>query len=369
MLKNMSKETSLSKAIAFVKESTRISPKSSCEDIDTLNYKELSGSLVINREYQRNYIQSEESASAYIESIFLGLIIPEIQVFEDYNTGEREIIDGQQRVLSLLKFYRGEFKLKKLKEFPELNGLYYNDLPVELKNVIRNFQVNIRTFTNSDELYKYVIFERLNTGAKKLNSQEVRNCVFRGEMLDAVKPLAELDEVIEMFIGIKNVRFQRVEVVLNIISLIQVFEKEEYKELLSDDVMKRRINKFLELAKSFDTETINTITQNFTNLTKFIHKNFNIIHIINLMYPEQPNFSVAKTICETLYTAFSAYDLDVCEEYIDSIRTSIYEALASKEYKECLGNASLKTCKLIELRNDIVKNAINKVFEKKKALA
>ena len=214
MLKNISKETSLVKSVSFIKESTRISPKSSCEDVDTLNYKELSGSLVINREYQRNYIQTNESASSYIESIFLGLIIPEIQVFEDYNTGEREIIDGQQRVLSLLKFYRGEYKLKNLKEFPELNGFYFKDLPQELKNIIKNFQVNIRTFTNSDELYKYTIFERLNTGTKKLNSQEVRNCVYRGKMIDLAKSIAEIDEVVELFLGVKNTRYQRVEVIL-----------------------------------------------------------------------------------------------------------------------------------------------------------
>ena len=72
MLRNIENENSLVKTINFIKESTRISPKSSCEDIDTLNYKEKSGSIIIDYSYQRNFIQTHESASAYVESIFLG---------------------------------------------------------------------------------------------------------------------------------------------------------------------------------------------------------------------------------------------------------------------------------------------------------
>ena len=364
MLKDISKETSVVKTISFIKESTRISPKSSCEDIDTLNYKEMSGSLVINREYQRNYIQTAETASAYIESIFLGLIIPEIQVFEDYNTGEREIIDGQQRVLSLLKFYRGEYKLTKLKEFPELNGLYFNDLPQELKNIIKNFQVNVRTFTNSDELYKYIIFERLNTGAKKLNSQEVRNCVYRGKMIDLAKSLSNVDEVVELFIGVKNNRFERVEVILNIISLMYFFSNNEYSELLHDDVMKRRINKFLELAKTFDEDELKRVEDKFKTLTYFISSNFNILNIINVMYPEIPNFTVPRTICESLYLGFESYDLSECEKHIDELRTALYNVFTSREYKDCLGISTLKSCKLTTIRNNMVKDAINSVLNK-----
>lgn len=362
MLKDISKETSLSKSISFIKESSRVAPKTSCEDIDTLNYKELSGSLTINREYQRNYIQTKESASAYIESIFLGLIIPEIQIFEDYNTGEREIIDGQQRVLSLLKFYRNEYKLTNLKEFPELNGLYFKDLPVELRNIIKNFQVNIRTFTNSDELYKFIIFERLNTGSKKLNSQEVRNCVFRGDMINLSKSLSEIDEVVELFLGVKNNRFQRVEAVLNVISLMHLFENEGSEELLFDNTMKKRINKYLELAKDFSEEDLKNVENRFLELSYFIAKHFNTVQIISVMYPDTPNYSVPKTLCESLYTAFNYFNLSECEEHIDQIRDNIYKAFNSTEYRDCLGSSILKSYKLTIARTEIIKNAISEIL-------
>lgn len=362
MLKDISKETSLAKVTAFIKESARICPKSSCEDIDTLNYKEKSGALIIDRSYQRNFIQTLEGASAYVESIFLGLIIPEIQLFEDYNTGRREIIDGQQRVLSLLKFYRGEYPLTKLKELPELNGLYFNDLPVELQGVIRNFQINIRTFTNEDELYKYVIFERLNTGAKKLNSQEVRNCVYRGEMLESVKSISKEQDIIDLFKGIKNKRFERDEQILNIISLMYFFNDEDGKKLGCRDLMKRRINDFLEVSSSFSEEQINNIRERFLELTDFIACCVDIDEAMSLMYEGALGHIVIKTLYETLYLGLDAYDLTKCEPKIDELKDAIYKVFASDEYKETLGLSSSKSSRMVRSRNNTIKKAIDAVL-------
>ena len=359
MLKDISKENSLAKVTSFIKESARICPKSSCEDIDTLNYKEKSGGLVIDRSYQRNFIQTLEGASAYVESIFLGLIIPEIQVFEDYNTGKREIIDGQQRVLSLLKYYRGEYPLTKLKELPQLNGLYFNDLPVELQGVIKNFQMNIRTFTNEDELYKYIIFERLNTGAKKLNSQEVRNCIYRGEMLDSIKSMSSEQEIVDLFKGVKNKRFERDEQILNVISLMYFFNDKDGKELKCGDIMKRRINDFLERSSSFTEEQINAIKKRFLELTEFITCCIDMDEAMSLMYEESVTNVVVKTLCESTYLSLDAYDLNKCEPKIDELKKAIYNAFTSDEYRETLGLSSTKTYNMIARRNDIMKKAID----------
>lgn len=363
MLNNIKEEKSLAKTISFIKDSTRISPKSSCEDVDTLNYKEKSGSLVIDYSYQRNFIQTLESASAYIESIFLGLIIPEIQVFEDYNTGRREIIDGQQRVLSLLKFYRDEYPLTKLKEFPELNGLYFKDLPNELKAVIRNFQVNVRTFTNEDELYKYAMFERLNTGAKKLNSQEVRNCVYRGKMLSTVKEISEEESVVKLFKSVKNNRFERDEQILNIMSLMYFLNNNKETDLKVPNSMKKRINEFLELAKNFSDEEIENIKERFLSLTEFISRCINLDEVLNLMYDGCIGFTVSKVIYESLFVSLDKFDLDICEANIDRLRNTFYKVFCSCEYKYSLGTGTSRTYSMILSRNRLMLNAIESVVK------
>lgn len=358
MLRNISEERSMAKNIEFIMNSNRIAPKTSSEDIETLDFKEKSGRLIINPEYQRNFIQTQESASAYIESIFLGLIIPEIQIFEDYTTGNREIIDGQQRMLSLLKFYRGEYKLRKLKSLPELNNLYFKDLPVELQNIIRGFQVNIRIYTNEDDLYKYVIFERLNTGSKKLNAQEVRNCVYKGGLLQLTKEMALWQDIKDLLFGVKNLRFEREEAILNILSVMHLVKEDEGYEVLENDVMKNRINNYLELGKSFSEGDLNAIKENFTRVTKFIAKHFDMRNIAIKMYPDYPNFSVPKTLCESLYAIFNLYDLEYCEQFSDEIVYNIMEVFTSREFKDSLGVSQSKDLKSIYKRCSLVKNAL-----------
>lgn len=368
MLKEISKTKSLIKVIDFVKESTRIGPKSSCEDIETLDFKERNGSLVIDYTYQRNYIQSLESASAYVESIFLGLIIPEIQIFEDYNTGQREIIDGQQRTLSLLKFYRGEYALTKLKELPELNGFYFKDLPLPLQNIIKGFQLNIRTFTNEDIDYKYVMFERLNTGAKKLNSQEVRNCMFRGEMLDKIKEISGLDSVAKLFKHIKNNRFERDEFVSSLLALMYFLNTEDGKQFRCGDKMKKRINDFLEQAKNFEPNEMAFISSRFLELTEFIAKYIDVKDISSYMYSGGPISAMAsKSIYESLYVAFDREDLSVCRQNIRAILPKLYDAFNSEEYKETLGSSSSKSLPKVTTRIEKVHESIHSAITENEA--
>ena len=113
--------------IRKIKNNNYEKPDFIVEDIETIDFKEKNGSLIIDRSYQRNFIQTDKNISKYVESIFLGLVIPEIQVYENYEMGYREIIDGQQRTLSLLSFLRGECKLKGLTYLKALNGMYFKD--------------------------------------------------------------------------------------------------------------------------------------------------------------------------------------------------------------------------------------------------
>jgi ATP-dependent Lon protease len=92
-----------------------------------------------------------------------------------------EVIDGQQRLKTLVKFVRNEFPLCKLQRMSSLNGKYFKQLTVEqqekiLREPIRSIEIDAGG--NLD--LRYEIFERLNRGSMPLNEQEIRNCVFRG---------------------------------------------------------------------------------------------------------------------------------------------------------------------------------------------
>jgi uncharacterized protein with ParB-like and HNH nuclease domain len=61
------------------------------------------GDLILQPEYQRNFVATEQIASRLIESILLDVPIPVIYLAEEQN-GNYSVIDGQQRLTSFISF-------------------------------------------------------------------------------------------------------------------------------------------------------------------------------------------------------------------------------------------------------------------------
>lgn len=156
--------------------------------------------------YQRRYVWGIEQASKLIESFLMGLPVP--QIFLYVNTEDQlEVIDGQQRLMSVKYFmegYFGEpdrlerrqvFRLKGLAERSEYNGKQFSELSAKDQRKIRNSTlraINIKQIKpNNRNDSVFFIFERLNTGGTQLKPQEIRNAVYRG---DIVKGLNDLNK-------------------------------------------------------------------------------------------------------------------------------------------------------------------------------
>jgi hypothetical protein len=165
-------------------------------EIDSLYSRHKRGKLVVQPDFQRDYVWDRKRASRLIESALLGIPIPIVYISEEPDNKEY-VIDGQQRLTSFFSFIDGkfpsgaEFKLNGLEVFTELNGKIYGDLGDSLQDAIRYFKLRTVTFKRgSDENLKFEIFERLNSGAVPLNDQELRNCIYRGPYNDLVHDLS-----------------------------------------------------------------------------------------------------------------------------------------------------------------------------------
>lgn len=155
------------------------------------------GELILQPEYQRNFVASVQIASRLIESILLDVPIPVIYLAEEKD-GSFSVIDGQQRLTSFLSYLDGkfpngeEFKLSGLKVLVDLNRKKYEQLDKDSQTKIKTTTVHsIIIKKESNEDIKFEIFERLNTGSTKLNEDEIRNTVYRGNY---IKLLSELSE-------------------------------------------------------------------------------------------------------------------------------------------------------------------------------
>ena len=100
-----------------------------------------------------------------------------------------EVVDGVQRLSTIVKFAGGEGLRKKLglngclvlndlQKLTEFNGLGIDSLPHNLQRHFWTRPAKVITLNDkSDAIVRYDLFERLNTGGVALSSQEIRDCV------------------------------------------------------------------------------------------------------------------------------------------------------------------------------------------------
>ncbi len=153
------------------------------------------GKIVLEVPFQRKHIWKNDKASMLIESIIMNVPIPPLYFAEEEN-GKWLVLDGLQRLYSILNYYDNEFALNKVEVLEELQKMKYKDLPPKAKSLLDDglLRVNIIKKDSHRDI-KYDIFMRLNRGAVTLNYQELRNCLYRGNLNDAAKELCKENTV------------------------------------------------------------------------------------------------------------------------------------------------------------------------------
>jgi hypothetical protein len=152
-------------------------------------------------EYQRQFVWDEVRESQLIESVFLGIPVPNVFMATNQDS-TWEVVDGVQR-LSTLAHYVGSPELlaiiKKnapliiqgLEKIPQLNGTTFMDLPRSIQLMFETRPLRATVLNDKSDLnVRFDLFERLNTGGISLTNQEIRNCIFRGKLNDQIKKLA-----------------------------------------------------------------------------------------------------------------------------------------------------------------------------------
>jgi hypothetical protein len=148
--------------------------------------------------YQRGYVWDLKQASRFIESLLLGLPVPGIFLSREKNSQKFLVIDGQQRLKTLVNYYRGffnekEFALTGIDPRSRFNGKKYDNLEPEDKRRLNDSIIHA-TIIKQDELDDgdtsiYFVFERLNTGDTQLQPQEIRSAVYHGKFNELVVKL------------------------------------------------------------------------------------------------------------------------------------------------------------------------------------
>jgi len=135
-----------------------------------------SGKLDIRPPYQREFIYKDKQRDAVIETITKAFPL-NVMYWAVRETGDFEIIDGQQRSISICQYVEGDFSL---------NGRYFDNLQKDEREQILCYKLMVYLCSGTDS-EKLDWFETINIAGEKLTDQELRNAVFSGSWVTDAK--------------------------------------------------------------------------------------------------------------------------------------------------------------------------------------
>lgn len=142
----------------------------------------LSGKLVIQPEYQRNYIYADGKKDvAVIDSILKGYPIGLIY-FNKVGEDKYEVLDGQQRITSIGRFLTDKFAITDANDIPH----YFGGLDEDIKDKIRQTKLTIYICEGTEPEIKEW-FKTINIVGVPLNKQELANAVHSGPFVTKAK--------------------------------------------------------------------------------------------------------------------------------------------------------------------------------------
>jgi hypothetical protein len=171
--------------------------------------------IQLNPRFQRRDAWKRDRKSRFVESLIVGLPIPQIVLAESKEErGKFIVLDGKQRLLSILQFWgigegdNNQYSLSSLTLRPDLKGKSFLDLSTDGAlqsdyNALCNQPIRtvvIRNWKDTDFLH--TVFLRLNTGSVTLSPQELRQALLPGPFSDYVDEAAGQSLALQKLLGL-----------------------------------------------------------------------------------------------------------------------------------------------------------------------
>ena len=146
------------------------------EDNEELGVRAYDGRLDVRPPYQREFIYKDKQRDAVIATVTRDFPL-NVMYWAVRDDGGYEVIDGQQRTISLCQYVDGDFAF---------DGRYFHNLQSDEKDQILDYELMVYLCSGSDS-EKLEWFKTINIAGEKLSDQELRNAVYHGPWVTAAK--------------------------------------------------------------------------------------------------------------------------------------------------------------------------------------
>ncbi len=143
------------------------------EEAGVIGFK---GELDIRPPYQREFIYKDKQRDAVIDTITKDYPL-NVMYWAEKEDGKYEVIDGQQRTISICQYVNGDFAYM---------FKYFHNLQEDEKEQILNYKLMVYVCSGSDS-EKLEWFKTINIAGEKLTEQELRNAVYSGTWVSDAK--------------------------------------------------------------------------------------------------------------------------------------------------------------------------------------
>jgi hypothetical protein len=142
------------------------------------------GELVLAPKFQRRTVWNPKAKSYLIDTILRGKPIPKLYMRQDVDPKTRrttrEIVDGQQRLHTVLTFVKNEFKIIKAQN-EEFGGKFFSGIGADAQRDLLRYEFVVDLLQDMPDNEVYDVFARINTYSERLKPQELRNAKWFGE--------------------------------------------------------------------------------------------------------------------------------------------------------------------------------------------
>lgn len=353
---------------------TEIGFKTLVDGFDSMNF--------VIPKYQRKFIWTKEQVQELAISLLRGLPIPPIYAYRnDFN--QLEILDGQQRILSLFLYYKGKYFKNLEKNSAELSKIMIDPILMndnmsfqqllENKKLLRDYKYKFEyinngireeediSYHNLDQIIKrkldftpitiieinigntkyknrilYTVFKNLNSGGTKLKNQEIRNGAYQSKFYDMLHEINDFNTKWRSIFGNKHKHSKDVELLLRFSAIQKYFKLKDDGEVIINNYngsYTKMLNDFSDEAVNFDEYQVNrykidliSFIDRFEINTKVPHLLLESLYFASLYIDNNKKYKITKEFCEEIIKD------DIYQSYVKSPNAAKIKVKERLEY-------------------------------------
>ena len=313
------------------------------------------GNVIMNPDFQRDFIWPNDKQSKLIESVMMRIPLPVFYMAEN-DEGKMIVVDGLQRLSTFQRFANDDLPLS-LNDRADLHRRRFSDLSPKFQNRFEDFKLVFYLIDSKvPERARLDIFERVNGGVP-LTRQQMRNCLFMGSATQFMKEESQTEIFGHATGGSLNRKTMRDREFVNRFCAFQILGYESYNGDM-DDFLARCLQKMNGMSESALSDLSKRFRRGLANNLNLFER-----HAFRKHAPEQNSRSVINaSLWDVMSTGLSSCDESHVEKMAVPLRREIYRIMRDEEFINSITYSTNSTVK-VQQRFDMTREIFAEILE------